>query len=104
MYIFMFKHHVLCKKHEGTTARTSALSPCVSATLHLLQHDVLASLFMHLCGDPPERNDILAGSGRTQKKCSFQQDSLLNLVDHVDSVQTAEQGQGGERKLKQQYY
>lgn len=47
--------------------------------MHLLQHDVLASLFMHLCGDPAWGNDILAGLGRTQEKYSFQQDGLLDL-------------------------
>lgn len=48
--------------------------------MYLLQHDVLASLFMHLCGDPAGGNDILAGLGRTQEVCSFQQDRLLDLV------------------------
>lgn len=48
--------------------------------MHLLQHDVLASLFVHLCGDPAGGNDILAGLGRTQEMHSFQQDRLLDLV------------------------
>ena len=70
--------------------------------MHLLQHDVLASLFMHLCGDPAGGNDILAELGTIQEKYSFQQDGLLDLFHHMGSVQRAEQGQGGVRKLKQQ--
>lgn len=69
----------------------------VHVFMHLLQHDVLASLFMHLCSDPAGGNDILAGMGRIQEKYYFQQDGLLDLVHHMGSVQRAEQGQGGAR-------
>lgn len=65
MHIFMLKHHVLCKEHEGAMAYILHL---VHVVMHLLQHDVLASLFVHLCGDPAGGNDILAGVGRIQEK------------------------------------
>lgn len=72
--------------------------------MHLLQHDMLAPLFMQLCSDPARGNDTLAGLERTQEKYSFQHDGHFDLVYHMGSAQRAEQGQGGVRKLKQQYH